>query len=59
MSDAAVRLGAAGELYLSGVLDYRTGPALRKQGQERFPSESRYPGFAGRGLFCMMADPRA
>ena len=34
MSDAAVRLGAAGELYLSGVLDYRTGPALRKQGQD-------------------------
>ncbi|MGV8919156.1 MAG: STAS domain-containing protein [Pseudomonas sp.] len=34
MSEAAVRLGAAGELFLSGVLDYRTGPALRKQGQD-------------------------
>jgi phospholipid transport system transporter-binding protein len=33
MSETAVRLGAAGELHLSGVLDYRTGPALRKQGQ--------------------------
>jgi phospholipid transport system transporter-binding protein len=33
MSESAVRLGAAGELHLSGVLDYRTGPALRKHGQ--------------------------
>ena len=33
MSEAAVRLGDAGELFLSGVLDYRTGPDLRKQGQ--------------------------
>ncbi|SEM30696.1 phospholipid transport system transporter-binding protein [Pseudomonas sp. ok272] len=33
MSDSAIRLGEAGELMLSGVLDYRTGPALRKQGQ--------------------------
>lgn len=33
MSESAVRLGEAGELLLSGVLDYRTGPALRKQGQ--------------------------
>ena len=33
MSESGVRLGAAGELYLSGVLDFRTGPALRKQGQ--------------------------
>jgi len=33
MSESAVRLGAAGELHLSGVLDFRTGPALRKQGQ--------------------------
>jgi phospholipid transport system transporter-binding protein len=32
-SESAVRLGEAGELLLSGVLDYRTGPALRKQGQ--------------------------
>lgn len=34
MSEADVRLGASGELCLSGVLDYRTGPALRKQGQD-------------------------
>ncbi|MBC3386644.1 MULTISPECIES: STAS domain-containing protein [unclassified Pseudomonas] len=33
MSESAVRLGGAGELLLSGVLDYRSGPALRKQGQ--------------------------
>ena len=33
MSESAVRMGEAGELMLSGVLDYRTGPALRKQGQ--------------------------
>lgn len=33
MSESAVRLGQAGELMLSGLLDYRTGPALRKQGQ--------------------------
>ncbi|KAA0949623.1 MULTISPECIES: STAS domain-containing protein [unclassified Pseudomonas] len=33
MSESAVRLGEAGELLLSGVLDYLTGPGLRKQGQ--------------------------
>ncbi|WP_347904130.1 STAS domain-containing protein [Pseudomonas purpurea] len=33
MSESAVRLGEPGELLLSGVLDYRTGPDLRKQGQ--------------------------
>ncbi|MCU1751725.1 lipid asymmetry maintenance protein MlaB [Pseudomonas sp. 6D_7.1_Bac1] len=33
MSESAVRMGEAGELMLSGVLDYRTGPDLRKQGQ--------------------------
>ncbi|HAA38477.1 MAG TPA: anti-anti-sigma factor, partial [Pseudomonas sp.] len=33
MTESAVRLGDAGELFLSGVLDYRTGPDLRKQGQ--------------------------
>ncbi|MBT2337921.1 MULTISPECIES: STAS domain-containing protein [Pseudomonas] len=33
MSESVVCLGEAGELMLSGVLDYRTGPALRKQGQ--------------------------
>ena len=33
MTGSAVRLGDAGELLLSGVLDYRSGPDLRKQGQ--------------------------
>ncbi|MGC5702445.1 anti-sigma factor antagonist [Pseudomonas sp. NFXW11] len=33
MSDSAVRLGESGELLISGVLDYRSGPGLRKQGQ--------------------------
>ncbi|MGE7958257.1 STAS domain-containing protein [Pseudomonas sp. NPDC089530] len=33
MSESAVRLGEAGELLISGVLDYRSGPGLRKQGQ--------------------------
>ena len=33
MSETAVRMDETGELRLSGVLDYRTGPGLRKQGQ--------------------------
>jgi len=33
MSEAAIRQGAAGELLLSGVLDYRSGPALREEGR--------------------------
>ena len=33
MSDSAVRMNETGELLLSGVLDYRTGPGLREQGQ--------------------------
>ncbi|MGR3888231.1 STAS domain-containing protein [Pseudomonas sp. 1152_12] len=33
MTESAVRLDDAGELFLSGVLDYRSGPGLRKQGQ--------------------------
>ncbi|MCW8276595.1 STAS domain-containing protein [Pseudomonas sp. PCH199] len=33
MSESAVQMGEAGELRLSGVLDYRTGPGLREQGQ--------------------------
>ncbi len=33
MTESAVRIGDAGELFLSGVLDYRTGPDLRKEGQ--------------------------
>lgn len=32
VSESLVRLGAAGEIELVGVLDYRTGPAMRKQG---------------------------
>ena len=40
VSESAVRLGGAGELLLSGVLDYRTGPALRKQGQALIKSVS-------------------
>ncbi len=32
MTESAIRLGAPGELQLVGVLDYRSGPALRKQG---------------------------
>ncbi|WP_077045293.1 lipid asymmetry maintenance protein MlaB [Pseudomonas sp. KK4] len=33
MSESAVLMDEAGELRLSGVLDYSTGPALRKQGK--------------------------
>ncbi|MCK8684416.1 STAS domain-containing protein [Pseudomonas umsongensis] len=33
MSESAVQIDDAGELRLSGVLDYRTGPQLREQGQ--------------------------
>ncbi|MGE8145683.1 STAS domain-containing protein [Pseudomonas frederiksbergensis] len=33
MSESAVRMSETGELLLSGVLDYRSGPDLRKQGQ--------------------------
>ncbi|WP_025131982.1 lipid asymmetry maintenance protein MlaB [Pseudomonas sp. PH1b] len=33
MSASGVRLGDAGELLISGVLDYRSGPDLRKQGR--------------------------
>ena len=40
MSDSAVRLGEAGELLLSGVLDYRSGPGLRKQGQALIQSST-------------------
>ncbi|MFJ2364240.1 lipid asymmetry maintenance protein MlaB [Pseudomonas sp. NPDC087697] len=40
MSESAVRMGEAGELMLSGVLDYRTGPGLRKQGQALIKSST-------------------
>lgn len=40
MSESAVRLGEAGELLLSGVLDYRSGPVLRKQGQALIKSST-------------------
>ncbi|MGH8385544.1 MAG: STAS domain-containing protein [Pseudomonas sp.] len=33
MSESAAWMDETGELRLSGVLDYRTGPVLRKQGQ--------------------------
>jgi phospholipid transport system transporter-binding protein len=33
MSESAVLMDDAGELRLSGVLDYRSGPGLREQGQ--------------------------
>ncbi|MBJ7373837.1 MAG: STAS domain-containing protein [Pseudomonas sp.] len=33
MIEAAVRMSDVDELVLSGVLDYRTGPDLRKEGQ--------------------------
>ncbi|MCG8294621.1 MULTISPECIES: STAS domain-containing protein [Pseudomonas] len=33
MSDAAVSMAEPGVLRLAGVLDYRSGPALRKQGK--------------------------
>ncbi|MCX7081555.1 MAG: STAS domain-containing protein [Pseudomonas sp.] len=40
MSESAVRLGEAGELLLSGVLDFRTGPGLRKEGQALIKSSA-------------------
>ncbi|WP_207246191.1 lipid asymmetry maintenance protein MlaB [Pseudomonas sp. FW306-02-H06C] len=40
MSESAVSMGEAGELMLSGVLDYRTGPALRKQDQALIKSST-------------------
>ena len=40
MSESTVRMGEAGELMLSGVLDYRTGPELRKQGQALIKSST-------------------
>ena len=33
MSESAVLMDDAGELRLSGVLDYRSGPGLREQGR--------------------------
>ncbi|NIF28753.1 STAS domain-containing protein [Pantoea sp. Tr-811] len=33
MSEAAVSMAEPGVLYLAGVLDYRSGPGLRKQGK--------------------------
>lgn len=40
MSESAVRMSETGELLLSGVLDYRTGPDLRKQGQALIKSSN-------------------
>ena len=35
MTEAAVRMSDVDELVLSGVLDYRTGPELRKEGDRK------------------------
>ncbi|MGH8466066.1 MAG: STAS domain-containing protein [Pseudomonas sp.] len=40
MSTAAVQLAEPGVLSLSGVLDYRSGPALRKEGKALIGSSS-------------------
>ena len=40
MTESAVRLGDAGQLYISGVLDYRSGPGLRKHGQALIKSST-------------------
>lgn len=40
MTESAVRLAGAGELRLVGVLDYSTGPQLRKQGAALIRSSS-------------------
>lgn len=40
MSESAIRMSEAGELLLSGVLDYRTGPNLRKLGQALIKSSN-------------------
>lgn len=40
MSESAVRMSESGELLLSGVLDYRSGPDLRKQGQALIKSST-------------------
>lgn len=34
MSEASIGQGAAGELLLAGVLDYRSAPALREAGRQ-------------------------
>lgn len=34
MSEASIRQGTAGELLLAGILDYRSGPALRETGRQ-------------------------
>lgn len=40
MSVSAIRMSESGELQLSGMLDYRTGPGLRKQGQALIKSSA-------------------
>lgn len=40
MNEGAIRQGAAGELLLSGVLDHRTGPALREAGRRLIQNSS-------------------
>ncbi|QAX81850.1 STAS domain-containing protein [Candidatus Pseudomonas adelgestsugas] len=40
MTESAIRLNNAGELFISGALDYHTAPDLRKQGQTLIHSSS-------------------
>ena len=40
MSVSAIRMSESGELRLSGMLDYLTGPDLRKQGQALIKSSA-------------------
>lgn len=41
MSDGSIRQAANGELQLVGVLDYRTGPALREAGRQLIRSSTQ------------------
>ena len=43
MSEGRVESGASGELRLSGVLDYQSGPALRWAGQTLIRGVKRQP----------------
>ena len=40
MSQGDIRQGATGELLLAGVLDHRSGPALRETGRQLIQSSS-------------------
>jgi phospholipid transport system transporter-binding protein len=43
MTEGSIEQGAQGELRLAGVLDYRTGPALREQGRALIRASSADP----------------